>query len=1026
MVRAFLAVLILSFAVPHAFASDFTVQRFVGPPIGPGSYDGEAGFAALTEPVDLAQDHAGNFYFIDSSTELVRRIGVDGSITTLAGLLDSNAKSSMTVGRGAEATFMSPDGIAVDSNGMVYVSDGSANAIRKITPSGVVTTFVSLGGPGRLVFDSADNLYAVAGDCTVSKITPSGVRTILAGVSFQCSARDGNGSDARFLLPHGIALTPDGDLLIVDGRIPDYQSGRLCRVKPDGTVTTIATFPGFAYDVAVDATGAAYVSLGFSERIAKVANGAWSYYAGNGEPQHRDGSIESASFIGLRGLLLGNDGDLYIADAGSAAIRKIAFATSLVSTIAGGKQSGVVNGNRTTARLDYPHDVAFDSNGTAYVADNAVIRKITSDGTTTTFVTFPAQKIAVGADGTIYASYGNAIYKISPQGEITLLAGSVAFAGSVHTNGASEGLGEIRGIAVAQDGMVYVADSNKTIRKITPSGDVTTIAGVPGISGVADGTGSGARFTWLKGIAMNASGAMYVLDNQTIRKVTFSGEVTTVAGEPGETDTTDGTGSAARMVDPRDLVVASDGTVYFTDWTTLREMSPAGVVKRVAGTFGLSERNVFGTGANAHFSLVLGLGIDPDNRVFVVDRNACSLNVAVPAGIEDAATVTPAPTIAGVPAIAPLGTTFQLSTDFASATSWEWRVVRRPSSSTAQLSATNIRNPTFTPDVPDLYTFLLRAENSSGVRYSLIEVWPTTSCIPLASVVASVNGSFSTNVCPPSSGGSAIASVTGGGALAYQWSWSDTPDGVQHTIDGATNATYTIEPADFDGFGTKYLAVTVTPSCGAAIRSNAIVVNISGLAIDLPDTIYAGSFYKVSVTTPIEATSYSWSTNGTPASNEFNRTFMFFAPQSGDLTLNVSATKDGCTRSIQRTIAVMPRPQGSTMFYMVTPCRLYDSRNVGGPVPSTWRDGIVPSVKNCAIPFGAKAVAVNVVAVSPSGTGFLALYGETWSGTSTLNYRAGKTRASSTIVPIAPGGAFTVYNVGASTHFIVDVTGFFQ
>ena len=117
-------------------------------------------------------------------------------------------------------------------------------------------------------------------------------------------------------------------------------------------------------------------------------------------------------------------------------------------------------------------------------------------------------------------------------------------------------------------GNVYVADSsNYAVRKITPAGVVTTLAGLPGYSGSTDGTGSDARFGYLNGIAVDSAGNVYVTDGSyyTIRKITPAGVVTTLAGTPGVAGSANGTGSAAQFYNPWGIAVDSAGNLYVTD-----------------------------------------------------------------------------------------------------------------------------------------------------------------------------------------------------------------------------------------------------------------------------------------------------------------------------------------------------------------------------------------------------------------------------------------------------------------------------
>jgi hypothetical protein len=164
------------------------------------------------------------------------------------------------------------------------------------------------------------------------------------------------------------------------------------------------------------------------------------------------------------------------------------------------------------------------------------------------------------------------------------------------------------------------------------------------------------------------------------------------------------------------------------------------------------------------------------------------------------------------------------STPQTGGTTYSWSLVRRSAPSNADLSATSIRNPTFTPDIADISTFLLRAENGGNVRYSMVDVTASGVCTPLASASASVSGSAS--VCATGTAGTASVNAVGGAGLSYRWGYRDVSAGAITDIPLANLSTYLISGADFGGAGTKFLVVTVTPSCGSPIISNETTITI--------------------------------------------------------------------------------------------------------------------------------------------------------------------------------------------------------
>lgn len=183
------------------------------------------------------------------------------------------------------------------------------------------------------------------------------------------------------------------------------------------------------------------------------------------------------------------------------------------------------------------------------------------------------------------------------------IAGAPGGAGSADGMGSVARFSDPWGVAVDDAGDVFVADEgNDTIRKITPAGMVTTLAGLAGSKGSADGMGSAARFCFPTGVAVDKLGNIYVADslNNTIRKVTPEGTVTTLAGLAGQRGSVDGKGSEARFIAADAVALDSSGNVYVSDGAddTIRKVTPAGVVTTLAGTATISGTND-GTGSGS-------------------------------------------------------------------------------------------------------------------------------------------------------------------------------------------------------------------------------------------------------------------------------------------------------------------------------------------------------------------------------------------------------------------------------------------
>jgi hypothetical protein len=207
---------------------------------------------------------------------------------------------------------------------------------------------------------------------------------------------------------------------------------------------------------------------------------------------------------------------------------------------------------------------------------------------------------------------------------VTTLAGAAGQTGSTDGTGSAARFNNPEGLAVDGGGNLYVADvGNETIRKITPGGVVSTLAGAAGQYGSSDGTGSAARFYNPSYVAVDGSGNVFVSDlgNYIIRKITPGGVVTTLAGTAGQTGSSDGSGSAARFGSGGFLGgVAVDGSdnVYVADSSTIRQIAPGGVVTTLAGTAG-QYGSTDGTGSAARFRFPGGIAVDVSNRVYVAD-----------------------------------------------------------------------------------------------------------------------------------------------------------------------------------------------------------------------------------------------------------------------------------------------------------------------------------------------------------------------------------------------------------------------
>ena len=829
-------------------AAQYAWTNFAGLPGYPGTADGTGSAARFYYPYSVAVDSSGNVYVADQSSNTIRKMTPGGVVSTLAGLALSAGSND---GTGNAARFNSPEGVAVDSSGNVYVADTDNHTIRKVTPGGVVSTLAGLAGsqgssdgtgsaarfsyPQGVAVDTSGNVYvADTSNYTIRKVTPGGVVSTLAGMALSGGSNDGTGSAAQFGYPTGVAVDASGNVYVAD-----YGNHTIRKVTSGGVVSTLAGQAGtygstdgtgsaaLFYNpqgVAVDGSGNVYVSEYYNCTLRKVtSSGVVTTLAGlAGTYGSSDGTGNAARFWAPSGVAVDTSGNLYVADQYNHTIRKVTSG-GVVSTLAGLPGNyGSSDGTGSAARFNYPTGVAVDGSGNVYVADevNYTIRKVTPGGVVSTLAGLAGSSgssdgtgsaarfnnplgVAVDGSGNVYvADYGNStIRKVTSGGGVSTLAGLAGNPGSSDGTGSSARFSYPSGVAVDSSGNVYVADqTNCTIRKISPTGGVSTLAGLAGTTGSSDGTGSAAQFNFPSGVAVDGSGNVYVADinNNTLRKVTPAGVVSTLAGLAGNSGSSDGAGSTARFDRPQSVAVDGSGNVYVADNNnnTIRKVSPAGVVTTIGGTVGVIG-SANGTGTAATFTAPQGVAVTSSGTVVVADteNNRISMGVVgtapVPVTVAASSISTTGATLNGT--VNANGSSTAVSFDYGLTTAYGTNIAGTPTPVTGS-SATSVSAVITGLSPGTTYHFRVNGASSGGTANGSDLTFTTSAVLPTATSLAatSISGTGATlNGTVNANGFSTAVSFDYGLTTAYGTNVAGTPTPVTGSSATAVSAVIT-------------------------------------------------------------------------------------------------------------------------------------------------------------------------------------------------------------------------------------------
>ena len=573
---------------------------------------GTTGQAFISQAFGIFQEPAGSFVFTFDLG--VKRLSADlGTITPVAG----SGTLGTADGAAASASFRDPYGLTQDGAGTIYVADTGNHTIRRIASDGTVST--------------------------------------IAGLAGSTGSTDGTGSAARFNSPYAIALGPEGDLYVADA-----LNHRIRRVTQAGVVTTyaggVAGFldgPALAaqfnspHGIAVAANGDVLVADAQNGRVRRIvragnAAGAVETLAGNGTNTgpSPDG-VGTAAVIILPSNMNVRGNTLTVLD-GAGLLRQIDLVSSAVTTLTGSRTlgGGYADGTPTTARLA-PGGVTGAANGGFMITDpgQGALRGVSATGNVRTIATQSAIGVTLGGTGVlakmpvglvtpnnvgqpaavtvdpagnvvIAEPLGQDVRRISPAGAITLVAGLTGSGGT--GNNIVDGIGSEaqfespgQSIASSSTGVLYVGDLH-SVRRIGTDNATTLFAGSRSAAGAVDGDAATARFgNLVAGLAVAASGDVFVADplNKAVRRIDAAGNVSTYAGALGQAGTADGPIATARLTYPIGLAFAPDGALLVADNGNLRRVAPDG--SSISTLF-------IPTGANA----VRNIAVDADGSVY--------------------------------------------------------------------------------------------------------------------------------------------------------------------------------------------------------------------------------------------------------------------------------------------------------------------------------------------------------------------------------------------------------------------------
>ncbi|HYL35778.1 MAG TPA: hypothetical protein VEV17_07695 [Bryobacteraceae bacterium] len=645
----------------------------------------------LVRPSGLTFDGNGNLFLIDDYYQRVFRIAADGTTTVFAGSGEEGLSGDG--GLAVNAALRNPLGLAVNANGELFIADASNTRIRKIALDGTISTVAgtfslsstgdggpataaAIGNPAGIAFDAAGNLYfSDAFNHVVRRIDTSGMISTYAGNGTIGFSGDGGlATEAQLQRPLGLAFDSVGNLYIADS-----QNHRIRCVAPDGTITTVAGsassgFSGdngaatsarllFPSDVKVDANDALLIADSSNGRVRRVADGIITTIGGGGPVDQEIGVATAVNLSAMSWLAMDQQGHLLFAETARRRVRSVGLADGGISVVAGAPWTDAPgdNGPAKMGGLLDPVGVAVDANGNVYVSDQVDnrVRRIDGSGTITTLTgngsfsttgdggpgiqasVAQPRSLAVDSGGDVYVATASRVRRITAAGTISTYAGgnSNGFGGD---NGPAINaqLSFPSGLAFDSNDNLFIADtSNHRIREVMrDSGVIVTVAGngTPGFFGDGEAA-TASNLTSPSGVAVDQAGNLYIADtgNQRVRMVGLDGIITTVAGDGTARIGPDGgLATASGLIGPAGVAVDMSGNLFITHGgnAQVRMVSPSGIISTIAGTPVIGFSGDGGPATSGQLNFPKQLALTPGGLLFVADELNQRVRVLTPAG----------------------------------------------------------------------------------------------------------------------------------------------------------------------------------------------------------------------------------------------------------------------------------------------------------------------------------------------------------------------------------------------------------